>query len=103
MSKRLFSHDPLTGMREYFHYDEVNDRAYLSSEQDVTDIVEENKRTLNEATSLHRWGDGKLVARIPMQLYADLQRRGITKNKAAFKRWLNDPDNRFFRVFPGKV
>jgi hypothetical protein len=38
------------------------------------------------------------VARIPMVIWQNLQRLGITKDEAALNRWLNDPDNCVFRT-----
>ena len=38
------------------------------------------------------------VARIPLGIYRQLERLGITKDRAAFHRWLNDPDNAVFRT-----
>jgi len=48
MKKRLFGHDPLTGVTEYWH---VTDKGEYVIEkiQDVTSIVEANKRQYNEA------------------------------------------------------
>jgi len=45
------------------------------------------------------------VAEIPATLYYDLVKKlGDPKhNMAAWKRWLNDPENRFFRTTGGSV
>ena len=52
--------------------------------------MNEAKRTMD--------GLGRKVASIPLVVWNDLQKKGITRDKAAFKRWLNDPDNKFFRT-----
>jgi hypothetical protein len=38
-----------------------------------------------------------------VNVYYDLKRRGIIDDPAAFRAWMNDPDNRVFRTRPGRV
>lgn len=101
--KRLFDIDPLTGATRYFSYDDATDQCTIETVQDVTEIIELNKRRFNNMSESSRWGDGQIVASIPMALLADLQRRGIAQDQAKMRAWLNDSDNRFFRTRPGKV
>ena len=49
------------------------------------------------------WGDMTRVASIPLSLYFDLKKKGIADDPVAMKRWLNDPDQRFFRTRPGRL
>jgi hypothetical protein len=35
--------------------------------------------------------------------YMDLKKKGILDDQVALKRWLNDPENRYFRTRPGQV
>jgi len=104
---RLFSHDPLTGVRKYFRYHEgereSEDTFSIETVYDVEPILEANKRDFNSLTSIDRWGDGRHIARIPMPLWQRLRSEGVAQDEAAFKRWLNDSDNRYFRTSPGKV
>ena len=103
MESNILSADQETLVTETHHYDEETGTNYLEQVQDVTDIVEENKALYNLSDGVPRFGDGKRVASIPMVIYMELQRQGITKDPVAFKRWLNDPDNRCFRTLPGVV
>lgn len=98
---RVFSRDAFTGVTTYWLYDEGTDTAVLRKEQEVTGIVEINRAEFNDAPA--RWGDGQRVASIPMTVYWELKRTGIVDDQAALRRWLNDPDNRFFRTRPGAV
>jgi hypothetical protein len=43
------------------------------------------------------------VASIPMALYYQMKAEGKLDDQAYMKRWLNSPENRFFRTRPGKV
>ena len=43
------------------------------------------------------------VAEIPMVIYQKMVREGSINDKKALKKWLNDPDNKMFRTWKGKV
>lgn len=106
--KRLFDYDPVTGTRQWFHWNEADDSFTIQTEQDVSQIVEANKASFNAFTSgKDKWGEEfgqrTRVASIPLNVYQDLKKRGVLKDQAALKRWLNDPDNAVFRTRPGTV
>lgn len=110
MSKILFDRDPLTGITEWFEYDDSNDTFTIATEQDVSAIVEANKHHQSHFNrSDDTFGDGfdhrTKVASIPASVYFDLVKRfgNMRQNPRAWKRWLNDPDNAAFRTRPGQV
>ena len=43
------------------------------------------------------------VAEIPMVIYQKMVREGSIHDKNALKKWLNNPDNKMFRTWKGKV
>jgi hypothetical protein len=43
------------------------------------------------------------VAEIPMVIYQQMIRDGSINDKKALKKWLNDPDNRPFRTWKGRI
>ena len=99
--KLPFSYDPVLGIKRTFHWDNDTDDFLIQTEQETTDIVEANKAAYNDAPE--RWGDMTRVASIPLSLYFDLKKKGIADDPVAMKRWLNDPDQRFFRTRPGRL
>ena len=108
MTKRLFDHDPLTGITEWFEADEAEGTFTIQTSQDVDGIIDLNQAHRREFSSgRDTWGEGfdhrTKVASIPLNVWLDLKKRGITKDPAAFKRWLNDGDNFAFRTRPGTV
>ena len=103
MSKKLFDYDPETGTTKWWHYDADKDEATIETEFQVGDLVEKNKSEFNLYDERTRWGEWNKVASIPMALFHRLKAKGIVDDPAAMKRWLNDPDNRFFRTRPGRV
>lgn len=84
-----------------------DDQIILTTKQDVSEIVEANKQQVNAAT---KKVDSVMthVARIPNTVIDVLNKMGIMRgfmvtDEKRFKAWLNDPDNRVWRTYPGSV
>jgi len=83
----------------------------IQTRQDVTDIMEQNKKEFNSFDERAKWSDqlfGNKVASIPMTVIDDLNKQGIMRGFAVlddkrFAMWLNDPMNRAWRTRTGKV
>lgn len=103
MDSHIINDDPLTGIMELFHQDDAAGQIHLETTQDVTAILERNQAMYNLADGPIQWGDGKCVATIPLAKWVELEKAGITKDPVASAKWLNDPDNRKFRVLPGRI
>ena len=96
---------------EYRNYKEhrTDDGIVLEVVQDVSDIVERNKREYNNNSK--KWGDDVFdnkIASIPMTVVDKLNQQGIMRghhvlDQKAFSKWLNDPENRFFRTKQGRI
>jgi|SRR4029079_7313664 hypothetical protein len=79
--------------------DDEPEIVHVYTEQDMTEIVEENKvmRELHPKKSTHR-----LIARgVPMTVAEKALREQWDQKDWA--KWLNDPDNAAFRIWPGRV
>ena len=106
--KRNLSYDPIQKKRTDFVV-ETNGDMRVDTVQDVTPITEQNKVFQNE----YRYGNligntqkhHQKVAEIPATLYHDLvEKLGDPKhNLKSWKKWLNDPENRFFRAGGGHI
>ena len=103
MQKRLLDVDHFLGLKEYFYYDDDTGECRIEQVQNTDFIVEQNKQRLAQSSAKDKWGEMTLVATIPMSLWADLNAKGIVKDTKEFKKWLNVPENRFFRTREGKV
>lgn len=101
MTELIFDRDPVTKTVQTFHYDPVADEFTIQDQQDVTALLERNKRLQNEERPK---GEGHVVATIPGNILADLYKtwreQGLSwhEKQEAMKRWLNDPDNKLFRT-----
>ena len=100
---KLFSADS----ERYTLAHESDDGIILETRQDVSQIVEANKRQMNESS---RKFDEVIthVARLPLTVIDDLNHKGVMRgfqvlDQKAFKAFLNHPDNRFFRTHPGRI
>jgi len=89
---------------------ETDDNIVIATSQDVTDIVEKNKKEYNQSSTT--WGDGDVfsnkIASVPLTVIDDLNKKGIMRgfhiiDTKRMKLWLNNPDNRFFRTKQGRV
>ena len=83
----------------------------IETRQDVSGIIEQNKKEYNSFDERARWSDdmfGNKVASIPLTVIDDLNKQGIMRGFAVldekrFKAWLNNSDNRVFRTRTGVV
>lgn len=99
--KKLIDFSPETGVSHSFHLDEHTGDTRIIASQDVSGLLDSNRAQANEPVK--RGAEWRKVATIPLVVLFDLRRRGIIGDQKAFKRWLNDPDNRFFRTSPEHV
>lgn len=100
---RTLEADPLLQIVRSYHEQPSDDTTTIASAQDVTQIIEDAKANYNRGDSHQPWGEMTHVAFIPSVILWKLRREGILDDPVAFKRWLNDPDNRMFRTRPGRV
>lgn len=88
--------DPATRSVQTFAYDEGTDRATIVDSQDaqpVLDMVAALRSQGEQDKSKDLW----YVGSIPLNLWQDLRRRGITRDQRAFRRWLLDHPKLLFQ------
>ncbi len=99
---RLWSHDPETGVTRW--YLDMGDRFVIRTDTPVDAILAANAEDM-AASQGKRFGDGQVVARIPMTVYRKLGLMEAAANgdrKFAAK-VLNDADYKRFRTFSGRI
>ena len=79
MSKRLFDHDPLSGLTTYYDYDPVQDEVTLSYQQDVGGFLDvlTQKRNNEDATKQGIKNSMWHYATIPPVVIMELKAKGI--------------------------
>lgn len=111
MDSRILDYDPLTGITELFHYDDVTDTVTLEVQQ--TSAIDDQNAAEYNAHSDHgptRWkGDWHKVASIPLvELYrlqrdGVIDRDGVVHDDTSLVKLLNDRDYLKFRTKPGHL
>jgi len=72
---------------------------YLADEE----LIALNQQEFNDSYG-KRFGDGKVVARVPLnKFYADLAAKIREGDRDHLKWWLDNPDNRPYRTFRGQI
>ena len=99
MNRRIIDHDPESGISHVFYSN--GDEYRVVAEQDVSSLIEANKKALIEAPD--RFGEWTRVASIPLVELNRLRREGKLNDQPYLKRWLNDSDHRYFRTHPGRI
>tara|TARA_Y100000992_G_scaffold277054_1_gene221660 strand:+ start:234 stop:527 length:294 start_codon:yes stop_codon:yes gene_type:complete len=76
-----------------------DERGIFYTEQDVSNIIKYTKH-LGEQTPSKEF---RHVAEIPMVIYEKACLEGWANDKDAWKKWLNNPENKPFRSWQGKI
>lgn len=97
----LLSHDEKLGRTVWTFFD--GRQRHFRTDYRVDNVLKDNHAARQDMAG-QRWGEGKRVASIPLNLYydklAEAQAQGDHKFVA---KWLNDGDNAAFRTFEGRV
>jgi hypothetical protein len=101
MAKMYLDHDLASGVSHWTDTDEETGITRYGYDQDVTSILDWNKREYNEAPT--RWGEWSWVGSIPLALYWQWQQEGILDDQEELKKRLNDIDFRSLRTRPGTL
>jgi|TARA_E500000318_G_C3545822_1_gene206646 hypothetical protein len=96
MTKRTLI-DSKTGSTSEFITED--DKIIYHTKQDIQPVIEHCKALAENKPGK----DFRHVAEVPMVIYQKAMREGWVKDKAKWKKWLNDPDNKVFRTWQGKV
>jgi hypothetical protein len=95
-------------MKEIVHHDQNEDKLVIAHTQDVSGILERNKRAREESES-RRMGDMERVACIPDIVVLEWMKEGINvmaPNKEDLKRMkkkLNSPEYAYLRTGGGRL
>lgn len=76
------------------------DTFHIQTRVNADPILRRNKRLREDHKS---GGDMKHVASVPITVYEKAIREGWANDQEAWRKYLNDPDNRGFRVWEGRL
>lgn len=99
MEQRLVYRDS-DGVRRTLIADKEEGNLAVFTEFDAEQFIKTN-RALAET---HVQGsDNKLVARVPITVVEKAMVEGWFDDEEAWRKFLNDPENRDFRIWPGRL
>ena len=89
-------------------YSDGDGGLIIETKQDISAIIEQNKREYAAIDPKAKWGEWAKVASVPLTVFQELNQLGICRgfmvmDQKKMKEWLNNPDNRHFRTRPGRV
>jgi hypothetical protein len=101
---RLVDYDPFTDISEWYLYNDDNTITLRKVQHNVDKLLSHNAEQFNSQLG-DRWGDGKVVAKIPQNVFEDLGLDDAFANKdqAYISKVLNDSDNARLRTFKGNI
>jgi ribosomal protein S2 len=97
-NKALLDFDPLTGRK--ITYVEEDGKSYIETKQDCSSIIDAAKQ-LSELP--HNDKSLKPVALIPEEVLNQAILEGWFHDKAKWRAWANNPDNKLFRITQGRL
>ncbi len=95
--------------RTDMHFDDAADQITFNTVEDAQPVVDANKRKFNDygdKLTPGKMGEWHHAARIPPTVWAQWVREtngAILKDRKLLARYLNDPDNKFFKVSPTNI
>lgn len=101
MAKMYLDYDPVSGIRHWVDTDEETGETRYGCDQEVAALLDLNKEAFNNSDG--RWGEWTHVACIPMAMFEQWEREGITSDQQKMREKLNDPEFRYFRTRPGTI
>jgi hypothetical protein len=100
---QLLSYDPEAGVRKWLMAVDENNFIVKTETLVPSLLAEENARLLADNEG-KKWGEGRVFARVPLHIkFGELHEPTQQQDHKWLKKWYNDPDNRAWRIFPGKV
>ena len=117
MAKKFSLNEPNDGsvVKTNLIIDEAENKFHIENYQDdasIKEILDANKVAQNEGAFRSKAMEnekGYRVARLPNILVHQLAKRGIMTyggkvlDKPRFFKWLNDSDNKYFRIYKGNL
>lgn len=109
--KRVLHDDLNPYQRTHIETNDLGEIA-VTHVEDVGDLLDANKAlaTHNGKHIGRNKDEWRHLARIPMSVYMELMRQKVISDdghsvvdQKALRRWLNDPENRYFRTSEGKA
>ena len=99
----------MSDLKAHIQHDEMDDKLHIAHSQDVSPIIESNRRAYNETDKGDKWGDWNRVASIPAVVVMEWMSLGINvmspnyEDQKKIKKLLNSPEYAYLRTRKGRL
>lgn len=99
----------MSDLKEIVVHDVAEDKIHIAHEQDVTDILANNRRLAAAKDKHAKWNDWERVASIPSIVIIEWMKEGINvmaptqEDKRKIRMKLNSPDYAYLRTRGGRL
>ena len=104
---RLLTNDVTRQMRVWVDFEEDGSFCFRHEHYGIMDVIENNREYVKaNPKNVHAGNTQKhmvKVGEIPLTVWMQLKDEGVARDPKALRKWLNDPDNRYFRTYDGDV
>ena len=100
MGERKRVYEVRAGVARTLITDDASDVFHVQTTSDIEPVLDSIAR---DQEIMRQSGPNKLAARIPLFIYAQLQRDGIVEDEQLFKAWLNSSDAAPWRIWKGQL
>jgi hypothetical protein len=81
MTEMVLDTDPISGTTLHYHFDPVTEQSSVVESQDVTALIERNKRLQAGPPTVSKTKEWELIASIPGNVLYRLKKLGIVKSQ----------------------
>ena len=99
----------MSDLKTQIKHDTKEDKIHVGHTQDVSSILESNKRAFNESEKHDKYGDWNRVASVPAVVVMEWMKEGINlmaptyQDKVKIKKKLNSPEYAYLRTRKGRL
>lgn len=98
----------MSDLKAHIQHDEMDDKLHIAHSQDVSPIIESNRRAYN-ASENDKYSDWNRVASIPAVVVMEWMKEGINvmaptyEDQKKIKKKLNSPEYAYLRTRKGRL
>jgi hypothetical protein len=90
-----------SGVQTAIHTEDGDGTFHITKQQDVQPTLDYTKYLREQPVNRH--DDSRHVAEIPPVIAAQLLRDGILQDSARLLKWLDNPENKYFKAYDGHL
>lgn len=99
----------MSDLKAHIQHDEMDDKLHIAHAQDVSPIIQSNRKSFNASERGDKYSDWNRVASIPAVVVMEWMKEGINvmaptyEDQKKIKKKLNSPDYAYLRTRKGRL